>query len=315
MARKPGGPRISIIVATYNRSGLLAGTLDSLCAMSLDKRDWEAIVVNNNSTDDTERVFKDYLDAHPDAGNIRMVFEARQGLSHARNRGISESRGEIIAVIDDDELVNGEFAGAYLDFFYSRPDAAAAGGKITPMYMSEKPRWISRYTEIPIAGTLDLGDRVREFPRGKNPFGGNMALRRTTLERTGLFDPAYGRTGQELLAGEEKELFLRIRQASGKVYWVPGPEIFHIIDGDRLTRAYFERLNYMGGVSERRRTLSRSRTAYLSRLASEAVKWMASLVLATGFCLSGETAKARYLLIMRRSITRGLFGGKRKKAV
>ncbi|MCC8035536.1 MAG: glycosyltransferase [Rikenellaceae bacterium] len=301
-------PRISVVVATYNRSASMRRTLESLVGMALDANLWEAVVIDNNSTDDTRRVFDEFISARK-IGNMRMVFEPAQGLSHARNRGIAESRGEIIAVVDDDELVSPGFAGDYLAFFDSHPAAAAAGGKITPRYSGPRPRWMSRYTEVPVAGTLDLGPREREFPRGRNPFGGNMAFRRTTLEASGVFDPAFGRTGTKLLAGEEKELFHRIRSLGGKIWWVPGPEIFHIIDSDRLTRDYFKRLNYMGGVSERERTLSASRAKYTGRLASELVKWGASLLFAAGYCLAGQFSKARYLLLMRKYITEGLLRG------
>ncbi|MCD8073150.1 MAG: glycosyltransferase [Alistipes sp.] len=308
MASENISPRLSVVVATYNRSGSLRRTLGSLAAMTLDETLWEVVAVDNNSCDDTRRVFDEFV-AERGVRNMRMVFEPAQGLSHARNRGIAESRGEVIAIIDDDELVNPAFAGDYLAFFDSCPRAAAAGGKITLKYLGPRPRWMSRFTEVPVAGTLDLGGRAREFPRGRNPFGGNMALRRGTLERAGVFDPAYGRTGGRLLAGEEKELFHRIRSLGGQIWWVPGPEIFHIIDGDRLTRDYFCRLNYMGGVSERVRTLTASRAKYLSRLASELVKWGASVAVAAGYCMVGRFSKGEYLLLMRLYITRGLLRG------
>ncbi|MCC8018301.1 MAG: glycosyltransferase [Rikenellaceae bacterium] len=305
--------RLSIVVATYNRPGTLVRTLESLTAQSLPAHLWEAVIVDNNSTDNTGEVFGRFTASRPGTENIRMVFEAEQGLSHARNRGITECRGDIIAIIDDDELVNEDFAAGYLEFFDGHPDAAAAGGKITPLYEAGRPEWMSRYTKVPVAGTLDLSPRVRQFPRGRNPFGGNMAFRRETLNRAGLFDPAYGRSGKALLAGEEKELFERIRRIGGKVYWVPGPEIFHIIGPERLTREYFERLNYMGGVSERTRTLAKSRGKYIVRLFSEGIKWGASLLIAAGYCLTGKAAKAKYLLIMRRCITVGLLKGAKEK--
>ncbi|MCD8172284.1 MAG: glycosyltransferase [Alistipes sp.] len=305
----PAAVRLSIVVATYNRFRSLIRTLESLTAQTLPAHLWEAVIVNNNSTDETEEAFLNFIRTRPGNGNIRMVFEANQGLSHARNKGIAECRGDIIAIIDDDELVNKQFAAGYLSFFDSRPDAVAAGGKITPLYEAGRPAWMSRFMEVPVAGTLDLGDRPREFPQGRYPFGGNMAFRSETLGRAGLFDPAYGRSGSALLAGEEKELFERIRRCGGKVYWVPGPEIFHIIGPERLTRHYFERLNYMGGVSERNRTLAKSPGTYFLRLISEAIKWGASLVIAAGFLLTGRIAKAKYLLIMRRCITMGLLKG------
>ncbi len=313
MAAVTPAPRLSVIVATYNRSASLLRTLDSLAGMTLDSGLWEAVIVDNNSTDDTAEAFARWQQAYPSARNIRMMSEARQGLSHARNRGIGESRGEVIAIIDDDETVGPGFAEDYLSFFDSYPDAAAAGGKMIPVYKGERPVWLSRFTEVPVASAIDLGDRVKPFPRGRNPFGGNMAFRRGTLETAGAFDPALGRTGTSLLAGEEKELFERIRRGGGTVYWVPGPAISHHIPAERLTCDYFRRVTYMGGVSERRRTLGRSRAAFAGRLASEAMKWAACLMLAAGYLLSGHPAKGKYLILMRYYITKGLLAGNKDR--
>ena len=94
--------RLSIIIATYNRGEKLARTLRSLAAQTLPAGEWEAVVVNNNSTDDTPGVFARFTGAEGRDLNIRMVEETRQGLSWARNRGLAEARGEIIVMIDDD---------------------------------------------------------------------------------------------------------------------------------------------------------------------------------------------------------------------
>lgn len=298
--------KLSVIVATYNRGEQLLRTLRSLTAQSLDKELWEAVVVNNNSTDDTEELFSRFLADTPEASNIRMVFEESQGLSHARNKGIAESHGEYIAIIDDDQLVTKDFAKDYFEFFEGHPDAVAAGGKITPLYDFETPRWLSHFTEKPIAGTFDMGEHIRLFKGSKYPFGGNMALRRTTIDKYGGFDPSLGRTGTQLLAGEEKDLFRRIREGGGKIYWVPGPEVFHIIPQERLTREYFTRLTRMIGVTERIRTKGESFWSYLKRIASEIVKWGGTMVYGLVYLLTSHPSRAGYLFLMRWNITRGL---------
>ena len=91
--------RLSLVIATYNRCAKLCTTLDSLLVQTLPQEQWEVVVVNNNSTDDTAARFADYVAAHPQL-DARMVLETEQGVSAARNRGIAESRGEYIVVID-----------------------------------------------------------------------------------------------------------------------------------------------------------------------------------------------------------------------
>ncbi len=305
----PGEPEISLVIATYNRSASLAVLLDSLAGQTLPPDRWEAVVADNNSADDTASVVARFAAEHPGL-NVRRAVETRPGVSHARNRGIEESRGRIVAVVDDDETVVPGFLESYVRFFREHPEAAAAGGRITPAYESEPPRWMSRYTERPIAGTLDFGPRLREIPEGRFFGGGNMAVLRSVLDKVGLFDPALGRTGGSWLSSEEKELYYRIKKTGGRIYYLPDAEIYHHIPASRLTPEYLRRVSVMNGASERLRTLSRSRGAYAAKLLSEGFKWGATLAISAGWLLAGRGRAAAMLARMRAWISRGLLGGR-----
>lgn len=300
-------PALSIIIATYNRAPYLRGTLESLAAQSLDPARWEVVVVNNNSSDDTPEVFAAFAAEHPRL-QLSLVTETRQGLSHARNCGIRHSRGPYIAVIDDDETVNPAFAASYVEFFDRYPQAAGGGGVVIPIYETAPPRWLSPIAARPIAGALYLGDCIKPFPGNKYPPGGNMGIRRTALERYGLFNTELGRTGEKPMGGEEKELFFRLRAGGEAIYYIPGAVIYHLIPESKLTAAYFDRVNRMGGMSERVRTLERGRAAYLRRLVAEGVKWVGALAYALGYTLRLQPLKGGYLLRMRWQISRGLIG-------
>ena len=176
--------RLSLVIATYNRSVPLLAALESVVRQDAPPSEWECVVVNNNSQDDTEARFAEFAARYP-ALHLRMVRETRQGLSHARNRGIAETSGPYIAIIDDDERINAGFVSAYIRFFDRHPEAASAGGRIIPEYPSGRPAWMSRYTERPIANPIDLGACERVFPAGRIPGGGNMALRRAAVEKYG----------------------------------------------------------------------------------------------------------------------------------
>src|SRR5689334_25368647 len=96
--------QISVILCTYNRCQTLAKVLDGLASQMLPESvEWEVLVVDNNSSDRTPDVVGDSCQRHP--GRFRYLFEARQGLSRARNKGIGQARGEILAFIDDDVTV------------------------------------------------------------------------------------------------------------------------------------------------------------------------------------------------------------------
>ncbi len=293
--------KISIVIATYNRWESLLVTLRSVAAQNIEPQLWECVVVNNNSSDQTESQAKDFAAQNPHL-NIIVVTERRQGLSWARNCGIEHSEGEIIAIIDDDEVINEGFAKAYIELFEQHPQATSAGGKIIPRYTTERPRWMSHYTELPIANPLDLGEQPCQFPKGKIPGGGNMAIRRSALQKYGAFDVELGRTGKRLIGGEESDLFERLQLGGEQCWYCPQAIMWHIIPPEKLTLDYFDRLTYNIGVSQRLRAKISNRGFCLS----EAVKWCATLIIALGYLLQLNAPKARYLIRLRKNISRGL---------
>lgn len=295
--------RLSLIIATYNRSAQLLVALRSVAAQTAVPEEWECIVVDNNSSDDTQRVFGDFAGEHPSL-NLRIVTETNQGLSYARNRGIAESRGEYVAVIDDDERVNPEFIRAYTDLFDAHPDCVAAGGRVVPEYPSGRPAWMSRFTEKPVANPTDWGCEVRPFPAGRIPAGGNMAFRRDALLRYGGFDTSLGRVGSKLTGGEESDLFERMADDGVRFTYVPDAIIWHIIPSEKLTADYFARLSFNTGVSQRRRAELHGRVGRL--FAGETVKWGATLVLAVCYIATLRPSKGIWLVKMRYGISRGI---------
>lgn len=296
--------RLSLVIATYNRSLSLIDALESVVCQNAPIKEWECIVVNNNSTDDTVERFNRFVARHPEH-NIRMVEESNQGLSYARNRGIRESVGEYVAIIDDDERIAPEFISSYISLFDSTPDAMAAGGPIVAEYPTGRPRWMSKYTERPIANTMYFGSEVRLFPKGRIPGGGNMAIRRDAVRRYGVFDTSLGYVGDSLVGGEESDLFERLQIADAKYYYVPKAVMYHVISEDKLSAEYLCRLSYNVGVSQLRRARYYHRRGRV-RL-KEILKWGATLLLVLWYLLTLRWSKAYYLVLMRWNITRGLW--------
>ena len=154
---------LSIIISTYNNAASLVRTLDSVVKQDADKKLWECVVVNNNSTDDTAERVATFAKQHSEV-NIRLVDEPKQGLSHARNRGIVESKGQFLAFIDDDETINEGFVSAYIDLFRNH-GAFVGSGTLKVCYDSARPKWMSHYTEKMIANPLDLGNEIITITR------------------------------------------------------------------------------------------------------------------------------------------------------
>ena len=292
--------RLSLIIPTHNRAGQLLAALESVVRQDMPAGEWECVVVNNNSTDDTPARFAAFAARYP-ALNLRMVTETGPGVSYARNRGIAETSAPYMAFIDDDERINAGFIRAYVEFFDAHPDAVVAGGRIIAEYVSGRPAWMSKYVEMPIANPMAFGERVRPYPAGRVPGGGNMAFRRAGLAGYGGFDPTLGRVNGELIGGEENDFFERLLLGGETIWYVPGAVMWHIIPPAKLTGAYFRRLSYNVGVSQRLRAEIHRRLPKTFVL--EIAKWAATLVL----CCTMPPRKSRWLLRMRLEISRGLF--------
>ena len=292
--------RLSLIIATYNRAEQLMVTLDSVARQALSADRWECIVVDNNSMDDTRQRVEAFTAEHPQL-NVVYHLEQNQGLSYARNAGIAKAQGDIIAFVDDDERIVPEFVEAYVELFDSKADAMSAGGKIVAEYPTGCPRWMSHYTEQPIANPMDFGSEVKLFPKHRIPGGGNMAMRRAVFEEVGVFNTNLGRTGGRLIGGEESELFERMAERGMACYYVPRAVMYHIIPESKLQADYFERLSYNTGISQRLRAEMRGRKVRLYVM--EVAKWCATLLL----CLIHRPQQSRYLLKMRKNISKGIF--------
>ena len=123
--------RISLIIPTYNRAAQLIAALQSVVVQDLPPAEWECVVVNNRSDDDTAEQFAAFAAAHP-ACHLRMVDEQQAGLSHARNRGIAEAQAPLLAFIDDDEWIEPQFLRACSRSVRQRWQQAAPSSPNTP---------------------------------------------------------------------------------------------------------------------------------------------------------------------------------------
>ncbi|MBQ0089999.1 MAG: glycosyltransferase family 2 protein, partial [Prevotellaceae bacterium] len=153
---------------------------------------------------------------------------------------------------------------------------------------------------------MDYGDKVREYPKGRYPGGGNAAYRKEVFEQVGLFNTALGRKGGNLMGSEEKDLFAKMHRLGMQVLYLPWPILHHSIPAYKLEEDYFNRLTLQIGKSERQRTLAISKMEYSKRLLLEAVKWGGTLVLWIGYCLQGHPARGNKLILFRKNVTKGL---------
>lgn len=229
---------ISLIVCTYNRWESLARTLESVAVSKLpDAVSWEVVVVDNNSRDQTQHVVEDFCRRYPE--RIRYVFETNQGLSYARNAGIRQARGEVIAFTDDDTTVDPTWLHN-LTAPLQDDQWAGAGGRIRLGRDFLPPRWMA------INGPFNLGSSLGQFDRGEcpgpldhPPYGGNMAFRKTMFHKHGDFRTDLGRRGANMICNEDTEFGERLMAAGERLCYVPSAIVYHEIKEHRYTKKYF----------------------------------------------------------------------------
>jgi hypothetical protein len=168
---------------------------------------------------------------------------------------------------------------------------------------------MSPYTKALLTAWMNYGDKVREYPKGRYPGGGNAAYRKVVFEQVGLFNTELGRKGNLLLASEEKDIFDKMHALGMQVLYLPTPVLHHIIPQTKLEEDYFNRLTLQIGRSERMRTRAISKGKYIKRLFSEGIKWGGTLVLLSIYTLQLHPMKGWKLVLFRRNVTKGLLGG------
>ncbi len=295
----------SIIVCTYNRDKYLYSALQCIAENGYPTDAYEIVLVNNMSTDNTESECQRFQNDYPTV-EFRYFVEAQQGLSFARNRGIKESRGEILLFLDDDSYIQPNYLINLQHQLEAFPNADAFGGKIDPVFESgEPPKWLSKWNYSWVSA-INMGDQVRPFEGKAFPIGANMGISKAMLSKIGVFNTELGRSKKNLMGGEEKDLFERIRQQGGNIYYFPDVVVQHVIPPSRTTKDYVKRLGEGVGRSERIRTLGKSKWKYLKRLFSELIKWGGTTILWLGFALKGQFEKGNILFTFRRRVTSGL---------
>lgn len=236
---------ISVIICTYNRSDYLELALRSLVKQE-NCTDFEVIIVDNNSTDSTKDICKKFIDRD----DWNYFFEKSQGLSFARNRGIKEAKGEILAFLDDDAIANSNWIANIYSFFKNHPNADVLAGRVRLIEEKPIPTWVSKEMATITFAQLDYSDKTEIMPYPSGPVGANAIYRRKVFTDHNIrFPTNLGRVGNKLLSGEESEVLYHIHRAGLHVYYSPEVEVKHHASKDRIAFKYVLKRLYWEGRS------------------------------------------------------------------
>ena len=228
-APRPADPSVSVVVCTHDRADQLRSCLESFGGLRTPPH--EVIVVDNAPSDDAAR---QVCAEHP----VRYVLEPVAGLSRARNRGVLESTGEVIAFTDDDCIVD----PAWLDSLgedFTDPLVMVVTGYVGPLELETRAQCLFElHGGFGRTFERTVYDGISTVDAGVGD--GNSFIRRRALEEVGLFAEDLG-PGTPAASGQDADLFGRVFAAGYRIVSTPGRVVWH-----RHRRDYGELRGAMG---------------------------------------------------------------------
>jgi len=237
-------PQISVIVPTRNRSDLLRTLLSDLSVQEAGDLDFEVLVVDNASRDDTRAVALAIAARDP---RVRYIYEPSRGASLARNRGVADARAPIVAFIDDDVRPARDWVRAAWRSATSHPDVDCIGGRIEPHWPAPPPPWLTPRLFGPLALQVNRGDGAH-FDRDHASaclMSANFVCRAAILRELGGFSPQF-------LRDEDRELNLRLWRAGKRGLYDDSLITYAQVQPERLTRRHHRRWHTVTGRSHAR---------------------------------------------------------------
>ncbi|MEO5833983.1 MAG: glycosyltransferase [Nakamurella sp.] len=227
---RPAGPSMTVVVCTRGRGEALRSCLAQLARMDYPGLDF--VIVDNAPVDDSTRTA--FLGEVGEDARFRYVVEPRPGLSCARNRGLAEARGELIAYTDDDVSVDPQWADSLITGFLRREDVACVTSLVctasleTPAeyYFDARVSWATRCEPRVYDSVAPDGDLLYPYSAGLFGTGAGMAFRTAVIRELGGFDEALG-AGTRTAGGEDLDAFVKVLQDGHAIAYEPSSVVWH----------------------------------------------------------------------------------------
>lgn len=244
---------ISTIICTYNRCESLKDTLRAVSLQTVPEGySLETIVVDNNSKDQTRGVVEEMKSLY--RWPLLYVFEGQQGLSAARNKGLSQASGSLIFFTDDDVMPEENWVVETLRGF-DELKVDALGGKILPVWEVPAPEWMEKgHQREQIWGMYALLDKgndpvVADTAEGGLFYGANMSFKKEVLDQLGNFRTDLGVIGNKRRLDDDTEMLQRLYAAGKRIGYWPASVVHHKVPKERMTLSYIRNWRYNKALS------------------------------------------------------------------
>lgn len=238
-----GSEGVSVVICCYNGESRITETLTHLAQQKVPATlQWEVIIVNNNSTDNTSIAAKRFIEElHSHGADFRVVDQPVSGLSNARQKGIEEAMFDIIIFCDDDNHLDDQYVSHAFNVMMTHPEAGIAGGWVKPKLPFYPGKWIEDFYF-----SLAIGKQAPADGYVNWVFGAGMILRKKLLAE--LRDRKIelllsDRKGVSQSSGGDAELCMVCRFIGYKIYYTSSLTLHHQIAAKRLRKKEFFRSN------------------------------------------------------------------------
>lgn len=231
---------ISIVICCHNSEKRIPKVLQHLRKQEYRHGiSWEVLVIDNASSDRTSELARENWD-HPEI-ELRTIDEPNPGLSNARQKGLAESRFEIVSFIDDDNWVEEHWVEKVYNHMNGNPDIGILGGRGTATFESEAPKWFSTFESA-----YAVGHQASESGRvNKILYGAGLNIRKEAwdhLVKNKFEFILSDRKGRSLSSGGDSELCLAVLLAGYQLYYDDDLTFYHEMPDFRVQWEYLTRL-------------------------------------------------------------------------
>ncbi len=231
-----------MIICCYNSENRIVPTLAHLVKQDFSHTvNWEIILIDNNSKDNTALVAKEFMAKHASNAAFRVVSEPKPGLSNARNRGFKSAKYEFALMVDDDNSLSPNYVEGIFRTLSGDPNIGMAGGLGVAALDQPAPDWFEKFSYCFAVGNQHP-DETTEL---EHLYGAGLGLRLSGLDKlksAGFQSLLSDRTGSNLMSGGDTELCFGFRMAGYKLKYIPDITFQHHLPSSRINWNYLRRL-------------------------------------------------------------------------
>lgn len=245
---------VSVVICCYNSAARLKDTLIHLANQDVGECDWEILVVDNNSTDNTaDFAMKTWAELNPPT-RLRVVSETKPGQAEARRTGVLESAFEFILFCDDDNHLASDYIRLASEVLQANSEVAAIGGRGFPVYEESPPSWFGNCLRFLACNEQSNTDGIMKPASAMYTAG--MLVRRSALMSLWTTDfrgLLSGRIGTKSLSGgEDSEMSILLTMSGHKLWYSSSLRFEHYIPAGRTNWKYIRRLRWAMGQANAR---------------------------------------------------------------